>query len=139
MDTGRGYTRGFVPAGVGGYGYGSRFQTRAQPAYPTRVPAGSKQALIIGNPVAENHHGIGCCESVDIPSVYIVHIFDNKTLFMLEILRVYPTGLETRGWIEDPRVTRTGFRPDPYAGTVFAGPGTGTPEGTRGYTRVHPT
>ncbi|KAJ7209439.1 hypothetical protein C8J57DRAFT_1257552 [Mycena rebaudengoi] len=40
MDTGRGYTRGFVPAGVGGYGYGLRFQTRAQPAYPNRVPAG---------------------------------------------------------------------------------------------------
>ncbi|KAJ7456367.1 hypothetical protein B0H11DRAFT_1739353 [Mycena galericulata] len=40
MDTGHGYTRGFVPAGVGGYGYGSRFQIRAQPAYPTRVPAG---------------------------------------------------------------------------------------------------
>ncbi|KAJ7495703.1 hypothetical protein B0H11DRAFT_2227222 [Mycena galericulata] len=36
MDTGRGYTRGFVPVGMGGYGYGSRFQTRAQPAYPTR-------------------------------------------------------------------------------------------------------
>jgi hypothetical protein len=40
MDTGRGYTCGFVPAGVHEYGYGSRFQTRAQPAYPTRVPAG---------------------------------------------------------------------------------------------------
>ncbi|KAJ7354014.1 hypothetical protein DFH08DRAFT_803922 [Mycena albidolilacea] len=38
MDTGRGYTRGFLPAGMGGYGYGSRFQTRAQPADPTRVP-----------------------------------------------------------------------------------------------------
>jgi hypothetical protein len=57
---------------------------------------------------------------------------------MLEIPRVYPTGLGTRGCIEDPRVTRTGFRPDPYTGTVFAGPGTGRPEGTRGYTRVHP-
>ncbi|KAJ7755270.1 hypothetical protein B0H14DRAFT_2635300 [Mycena olivaceomarginata] len=51
-------------------------------------------------------------------------IFDNKTLFVLEISRVYLTGLETRGCIEDPRVTRTGFRPDPYTGTVFAGPGT---------------
>ncbi|KAJ6566232.1 hypothetical protein B0H19DRAFT_1066557 [Mycena capillaripes] len=29
----------------------------------------------------------------------------------------------------DPRVTRTGFIPDPYTGTVFAGPGTGRPEG----------
>jgi hypothetical protein len=54
---------------------------------------------------------------------------------MLEISRAYPTGLETRECIEDPRVTRTGFRPDPYTGTVFAGPGTGAPEGTR----VHPS
>jgi hypothetical protein len=57
---------------------------------------------------------------------------------MLGIPRVYPTGLGTRGCAEDPRVTRTGFVPDPYTGTVFAGPGTGRPEGTRGYTHVHP-
>jgi hypothetical protein len=61
-----------------------------------------------------------------------------KYYFMLEIPRVYPTGLGTRGCVEDPRITRTGFRPDPYTDTVFAGPGTGRPKGTRGYTRVHP-
>jgi hypothetical protein len=55
---------------------------------------------------------------------------------MLEILRVYPTGLGTRGCVEDPCVTRTAFRPDRYTGTVFAGPG--RPEGTRGCTRVNP-
>ena len=60
-------------------------------------------------------------------------------LFMLKIPRVYPTGLGTRGCVEDPRVTRASFRPDPYAGTVFAGPGTGKPERTRGCTRVHLT
>ncbi|KAJ7272119.1 hypothetical protein C8J57DRAFT_1225660 [Mycena rebaudengoi] len=48
MDTGRRYTRGFVPAGVGGYGYGSRSQTRAQPVYPTRVPAGFDIWLLHG-------------------------------------------------------------------------------------------
>ncbi|KAJ7475330.1 hypothetical protein B0H11DRAFT_2235614 [Mycena galericulata] len=36
-DTGRGYTRGFVPAGEAGYGYGSCFQTRAQPVDPTSL------------------------------------------------------------------------------------------------------
>ncbi|KAJ6537553.1 hypothetical protein DFH09DRAFT_1088994 [Mycena vulgaris] len=51
-------------------------------------------------------------------------VLDNKMFSMLGILRVYPTGLGTRGCIEDPRVTRTGFRPDPYAVTVFAGTGT---------------
>ncbi|KAJ6448603.1 hypothetical protein C8R47DRAFT_1084965 [Mycena vitilis] len=40
LDTGRGYTRGFVPEGMHGYGYGSRNQTRTRPVYPTRVPAG---------------------------------------------------------------------------------------------------
>jgi hypothetical protein len=50
-------------------------------------------------------------------------VFDNKILFMLEIPRVYLTGLGTHGCVEDPGVTRTGFRPDPYTGTVFAGPG----------------
>ncbi|KAJ6553812.1 hypothetical protein DFH09DRAFT_1495370 [Mycena vulgaris] len=54
-------------------------------------------------------------------------------LFTLELPRVYPTGLETRGCVEDPRVTRMGFRPDPNTG-----PGTGRPEGTRGCTHVHP-
>ncbi|KAF8145852.1 hypothetical protein K438DRAFT_1781564 [Mycena galopus ATCC 62051] len=33
----------------------------------------------------------------------------------------------------DPRVTRTGFRPDLCTGTVFAGPGTGRPKDTRVY------
>ncbi|KAJ7604713.1 hypothetical protein DFH06DRAFT_1150932 [Mycena polygramma] len=39
LDTGHGYTRGFVPSGMDGYGYGSRLQTRIQPVYPTRRPA----------------------------------------------------------------------------------------------------
>ncbi|KAJ7305624.1 hypothetical protein DFH08DRAFT_824925 [Mycena albidolilacea] len=78
MDTGRGYTRGFVPAGVRGYGYGSRFQTRAQSAYPTVYPR------VFG------HSLFGCCSN----------------------------------GFGDPRVTRTGFRPDPHTSTVFAGPGT---------------
>ncbi|KAJ7483106.1 hypothetical protein B0H11DRAFT_1914843 [Mycena galericulata] len=52
MDTGCGYTRGFVPAGAGGYGYGPRFQTRARPAYPTRVPAGTKFVFVNKNRTA---------------------------------------------------------------------------------------
>jgi hypothetical protein len=58
-------------------------------------------------------------------------VFDSKILLILEIppRRVYPMGL---GSVEDSRVTHTGFRPDPYTSTVFAGPGTGRLTGTRG-------
>jgi hypothetical protein len=57
---------------------------------------------------------------------------------MLEISWVYVTGLETCRCINSLWVTYMGFRPYPYMGPVFAGPGTGMPEGTHGYTRVHP-
>ncbi|KAJ7898931.1 hypothetical protein B0H14DRAFT_2556982 [Mycena olivaceomarginata] len=59
--------------------------------------------------------------SLMVPATFYRTILDNYVGNSAGI----PTGLGTRGCIEDPRVTRTGFIPDPYTGTVFAGPGTG--------------
>jgi hypothetical protein len=59
-------------------------------------------------------------------------VLDNKNVIYAENSAGIPDGFG------DPQVTRTGFRPDPYTGTVFAGPGMGKPKRTRRCTRVHP-
>ncbi|KAJ6476660.1 hypothetical protein C8R47DRAFT_1198913 [Mycena vitilis] len=109
LDTGRGYTRGFVPEGMHGYGYGSRNQTRTRPVYPTRVPAGFE-----GSEIAS-----GQLQKWQISQYvqYQWHIFGPRSAKLAREVR--PVRV-----FEDPRVTRTGFGPDPYTGTVFAGTGT---------------